>query len=109
MQTCPVGAGGPAASYDKTETKDILYDLPDFNISDWLIKSEYKPEYLMKRFGGFEFLSYFIADKIELLNETLLDRLINVTNPTNQSSLDVDSQKIAPLFQIYPPQVSVRK
>ncbi|CAF1095920.1 unnamed protein product [Adineta ricciae] len=107
MQTCPVGAGGPAASYDKTETKDILYDLQEFNISDWLIKSEYKLEYLMKRFGGFEFLSYLIADKIELFNETLLDRLANITNPSNQSSFAVNSQKIVPLFQIHPPQVSV--
>ena len=35
MQTCPVGAGGPPASYDVTETKDLLYQMPDYNITDW--------------------------------------------------------------------------
>lgn len=35
MQTCPVGAGGPPPSFDVTETKDVLYRLPDYNVTDW--------------------------------------------------------------------------
>ena len=38
MQTCPIGSGGPKAGFDITETKDILYDLQGFNITDWLVK-----------------------------------------------------------------------
>jgi hypothetical protein len=38
MQTCPIGGGGPATSFDVIETKDILYDLQGFNITDWLVK-----------------------------------------------------------------------
>jgi ATP-binding cassette, subfamily A (ABC1), member 1 len=37
MQTCPIGGGGPTANYRLTETKDILYDLQDFNITDWFV------------------------------------------------------------------------
>ena len=36
-QVCPIGAGGPSASYDVTETKDILYRLDGFNITDWFV------------------------------------------------------------------------
>ncbi|CAF4951874.1 unnamed protein product, partial [Rotaria magnacalcarata] len=54
---CPIGAGGPTPSYDKTETKDTLYRLYDYNISDWVVKTEFNEEYLMKRFGGFDFLA----------------------------------------------------
>jgi len=41
MQTCPVGAGGPSPSFNITETEDILYDLNNFNISDWFVKNNY--------------------------------------------------------------------
>ena len=35
MQTCPVGAGGPLPSFDVLETKDVMYRLTDYNITDW--------------------------------------------------------------------------
>ncbi len=38
MQTCPIGAGGPSPSYDRTETEDFLYRLEGFNITDWLVE-----------------------------------------------------------------------
>ena len=104
MQTCPVGAGGPSASFDQIETKDILYDLEEFNITDWLVKSEYKTEYLMKRFGGLQFLSKSRWTTTELFNETTIDRIIQIIN---QSSLNINPIKIASLFQIHPPQISV--
>jgi hypothetical protein len=105
MQTCPIGAGGPSANYDLTETKDILYDLQGFNITDWSVKSEYNPDYLMKRFGGFEFLLKYMPDSIDLINEQSIKQIINLTNAT---SLNLDVSKIVSLFRIYPPQVSVR-
>lgn len=37
MQVCPVGAGGPPPSYDRTLTKDVLYRLAGYNISDWFV------------------------------------------------------------------------
>jgi hypothetical protein len=104
MQTCPIGAGGPQANFDITETKDILYDLQGFNITDWLVKSEYNTEYLMKRFGGFEFLLQSMSPSLDLVNETLIQQLINITN---QASSTIDAAKITSLFRIQPPQVSV--
>jgi hypothetical protein len=38
MQTCPIGAGGPSLSYDITKTKDVLYRLEGFNITDWFVE-----------------------------------------------------------------------
>ena len=40
MQTCPIGAGGPSPSFDKTETKDILYRLSGYNLTDWFVKTK---------------------------------------------------------------------
>ncbi|CAF1497007.1 unnamed protein product [Rotaria sp. Silwood1] len=57
MQTCPIGAGGPLRSFDITETRDTLYRLLGYKISDWIVKTELLEEYLIKRFGGFKFLS----------------------------------------------------
>ncbi|CAF1162270.1 unnamed protein product [Adineta steineri] len=108
MQTCPIGSGGPSANYDIIETKDILYDLQEFNISDWIVKTEYNLEYLMKRFGGFEFLLRYMPNDVQLVNERLINQIINITNPKNQSSLStIDATKIAPLFRIFPPQASI--
>jgi len=104
MQTCPIGAGGPSANYNITETNDILYDLQGFNITDWLVKSEYNTEYLMKRFGGFEFLLQYLSNSFDLINETLIQQIINITNQENQT---IDASKIASLLQIQPPQISV--
>lgn len=35
MQTCPMGAGGPLPSFDVLETKDVMYRLKDYNVTDW--------------------------------------------------------------------------
>ncbi len=40
MQTCPVGGGGPAPSFDVTQTEDVLYRLFGYNITDWYVKKE---------------------------------------------------------------------
>lgn len=37
MQTCPVGAGGPAANFTITETQDARYHLRTFNLTDWFV------------------------------------------------------------------------
>ncbi|CAF4021231.1 unnamed protein product [Rotaria sp. Silwood2] len=107
MQTCPIGSGGPAANYDITQTGDILYDLQQFNITDWLVKTEYNIEYLMERFGGFEFLLQSISNSYNLVNETLINQIINITDGKEQLLPMIDASKIASLFQIFPPQVSV--
>ena len=104
MQTCPVGAGGPSASFNYIETRDILYDLAGFNITDWLVKSEYNSEYLMKRFGGLEFLSTSVTDDLQIFNETMIEQMIRIIN---QSSLNINPKKVASLFRITPPQISV--
>jgi len=61
----------------------------------------------MKRFGGFDFLSGFNLNSINLLNETVINQLRNLITRINQSTLIIDAAKIVSLFQIYPPQVSV--
>ncbi|CAF5181747.1 unnamed protein product [Rotaria sp. Silwood1] len=84
MQTCPIGAGGPLRSFDITETRDTLYRLLGYKISDWIVKTELLEEYLIKRFGGFKFLSENDLNSIDLLNETLINKLIqcNYSNKT---------------------------
>lgn len=104
MQMCPVGAGGPLASFDRIETRDILYDLAGFNITDWLVKSEYNSEYLMRRFGGLEFLSTTISNQLQIFNETMIEQIIRIIN---QDSLNINPVKVASLFRIAPPQISV--
>ena len=62
----------------------------------------------MKRFGGTEFLARSQSDALQLFDETLIDQLINVTRGTNQSdSARIEAAKIAVLFELAPPQVSV--
>ena len=125
MQTCPIGAGGPAPSFDVTETRDVLYRLANYNITDWYgnrsicrkrsidfvhsraVKTEYRDEYLMKRFGGIEFLAQDTADNVELLSETFIDQIQTILNVTGQSLPTFISAKIVPLFRIYPPHASV--
>jgi hypothetical protein len=103
MQTCPIGSEGPGINYDITETEDTLYDLQGFNITDWLVKTEYNDEYLMKRFGGFEFLLRYMSTSLDLVNETLINQIASIIDP----SLTIDASKIASLFRISPPQASV--
>jgi hypothetical protein len=58
----------------------------------------------MKRFGGIEFISKSDFTNINLVNETFIYLLRNLINQMNPS---IDPSKIAPLFQINPPQASV--
>lgn len=54
---CPLGAGGDVEykRVSKLQTKDILIDLTERNVSDWLIKTELNKKYFRKRYGGFDF------------------------------------------------------
>ena len=70
------------------------------------VKTEFNWAYLMKRFGGFEFLTQYLPSHLTLVNENLINQLINLTNSTSASS-QINASKIASLFRIYPPQVSV--
>ncbi|CAF0889943.1 unnamed protein product [Didymodactylos carnosus] len=102
MQTCPVGASGPPPSYDQIETKDIVKHLTDYNITDWIIKTQYNDEYVMKRFGGIEFLSKALEENgINTINTSLINQLANMNN------IVVNEEKIAELFRIHQPQVAV--
>ncbi|CAF4835937.1 unnamed protein product, partial [Rotaria sp. Silwood2] len=107
MQKCPIGARGPLPSFDKTETEDTLYRLFGYNISDWVVKTEFLEEYLMKRFGGFEFLLQNDLNSIDLLNETLINKLMYTISQINKSTSMIDAAKVAALFRVYPPQISV--
>jgi hypothetical protein len=60
----------------------------------------------MKRFGGWEFASGLNPNTTSLLNETFFNQLNNIIASTNQPVL-VDASKVATLFLINPPQVSV--
>ena len=99
-----LGSGGPSAKFDRLATKDILYNLEGFNITDWLVKSEFNSEYLMKRFGGFEFFFHSISNSFDLFNETLVEQILNITHPNSST---IDARKIASFFRIHPPQVAV--
>ena len=58
----------------------------------------------MKRFCGLEFLLRYMSNSFDLVNEKLINQIINITN---RSPLAIDASKIASLFRMYPPQVSV--
>ncbi len=61
----------------------------------------------MKRFGGIEFVSYSNSTSVDLLDATVINQFIDLFIKANQSALTIDAAKIAALFQINPPQVSV--
>jgi hypothetical protein len=64
----------------------------------------------MKRFGGTEFIAREQSDALQVFDETLINQLINVTRRMNQSaSPPIDAAKIAALFELAPPQVSVSR
>lgn len=109
LQTCPAGAGGPLASYDELETKDTMFRLNNYNITDWSIKTEFWEKFLMKRFGGFEFFPE-VKRSIDLLNATTINRILNlIALATNSSSSrsTIDAEKIASLLRVNPSQVAV--
>lgn len=55
---CPESAGGDYnyRNVYNLKTTDIFYDLTSRNMTDWLIKTEFKDQFFKKRFGGFEFV-----------------------------------------------------
>lgn len=126
-QMCPVGASGPPPSFRKTETDDIFFNLQDFNVTDWLtnisvfvfnfdfdeislfrlVKTEFRLEFLMKRFGGFEILPGSPVEQIDILNENLIALLFNVTNTPVTNRTVVDGKNIVELFRVFPPKASV--
>ncbi|CAF3663776.1 unnamed protein product [Rotaria sp. Silwood1] len=67
----------------------------------WILKTEFLEEYLIKRFGGFKFLTENDLNSIDLLNETLINKLIDAITQTNQSTSMIDAAKIAALFRIW--------
>ena len=71
------------------------------------VKSEYRLEYLMKRFGGLEFFKKNPWNNVEIVSERLINQIFNVTNmvPTDRN----DPIKIAALFRVASPKVSVRR
>jgi hypothetical protein len=71
-----------------------------------ILKTEYQDEYLMKRFGGIEFLPSNLSSEYNLISMSILQQIINLFGRTNQSMFNV--AKIAALFRINPPQASVK-
>jgi len=71
------------------------------------IKTEYWEQYLMKRFGGIDFLSDINVDSIDILNETDINQIKTSLDIITQSNSMIDPAKIVSLFRIYPPQASV--
>jgi len=61
----------------------------------------------MKRFGGMDFLSDVNLTTINVLNETIVNRITTALNRITQSNSTVDAANIVSLFQVYPPQASV--
>jgi hypothetical protein len=85
--TCSCKTGFPDCQLDNTidmenretiklRTTDILVNLTELNVSDWLMKTEFNKKYFRKRFGGFEFLDPLVV------NETLVERALNMLKAT---------------------------
>lgn len=72
-----------------------------------MVKTEYREEYLMKRFGGIEFLPLRNTTMIQIVNESMINQLNTLGNRTNATADMVNAALVVPLFRVYPPQVSV--
>lgn len=61
----------------------------------------------MKRFGGFEFFLSNNFSSIDLVNETVINRLVDAMSQIRQLTSPINVEKIIALFRVYPPQASV--
>jgi ATP-binding cassette subfamily A (ABC1) protein 1 len=60
-------------------TGDIMVNLTERNVSDWLLKTEFNKKYFQTCFGGFEFVDTLANQTIVDATFTLLNRLTNIT------------------------------
>ncbi|GFN96696.1 ATP-binding cassette sub-family a member 1 [Plakobranchus ocellatus] len=83
FQRCPYGAAGPEPSKKKIRTNDLLNNVTNHRLEDWLMKS--MEGYMKRRFGGFSFGE---ENPLGRLNASQLsaamDRLVRAAN-NNQS------------------------
>lgn len=83
---CPKGAEGPKPATRTLPTTDIIFNLTNYNVSDWLKKT--MPKYIKKRYGGYSFIenNEVNLNSSDIINSTqnlqLLSGIIcgNVTN-----------------------------
>jgi hypothetical protein len=61
----------------------------------------------MKRFGGTEFLPYDSMNTRDLVDEQLIGLIMNITGRLRPTTSTIDATKIASLFRVHSPQVSV--
>ncbi len=91
---CPESAGGDINYRRIVElrTADHLYDLTSRNVTDWLIKTEFKDRFFRKRFGGYEFL--------QLTNQTTIKNLKGISESLFQifnifTNLTIDPNQLS--------------
>ena len=74
-----------------------------------LVKTEFREEYQMKRFGGIELNPSIMSDQFTLINENLITQLNNIISQTGSTSgtASIDVTKVLALFRIHPTQASV--
>lgn len=85
-------------------TRDIIYDLGDADVQDWLIKTDLSDEFLLNRYGGFELIDVepnsrrFLND-FDKISASLFD-LIDIfgLNKSNMVTKYGDFFKTNPLF-----------
>nr|QUF59424.1 ATP-binding cassette transporter Abca1-like2 [Brachionus angularis] len=94
---CPKTAGGDIELRNlfRLKTNDILYDLSNRNVTDWLIKTELNENHFQKRYGGLEFLNTDKKDQEFLKNwkmfsKSSLDLLNSVSNLVNRNSTNLE-------------------
>ncbi|CAD5112216.1 DgyrCDS1449 [Dimorphilus gyrociliatus] len=100
---CPDGAAGPTPAKRILPTTDVIFNLTNYNVSDWLKKT--MPDYIKKRYGGYSFIDNNELDlnNSEIVNSTqnlqLLSTLIcgNITNCSARAILNdlINISKIA--------------
>ncbi|XP_077981076.1 phospholipid-transporting ATPase ABCA1-like [Glandiceps talaboti] len=79
-QQCPLGAGGPAPIYRVTQTTEVMLNMTNRNVTDYLVKTT--DDYTGVRYGG---LSYLELNSLAPDPSTLMNTYNNISQNLDQN------------------------
>lgn len=99
----------------KLKTGDVIYNLSNENVSDWLLETEFSREFFQKRFGGYEINTNISTDAryFSYLEEIVpvalssLDELEKLLLSPNDTKRDYSTRKFINYFSAFGHQSSV--
>ncbi|XP_077864040.1 phospholipid-transporting ATPase ABCA1-like [Saccoglossus kowalevskii] len=98
-QVCEAEAGGPKPTYRVTQTTEIMNNLTQRNITDYLMKTY--NDYIQERFGG---LSFIDVNSLAVNQDILQNAMNNVTEMVNRNMTEnlpeIDPSLIQKLYEV---------